>query len=230
MENWLDRTKNLIGKKALERLQKSNILIIGLGGVGSFCAEAIARAGINNITLIDNDTVSITNLNRQLIADTTTINSLKTDIMRERILKINPTAKITTHSIFINEENIPEYITTNYDYVIDCIDSVPSKIAIIKYCKEINIPIISSMGTGNKLHPSKLEINDISKTSVCPLARTIRKKLTELNIRNLKVVFSTELPIVENNKSTTPSSISFVPSVAGLLLTSEVVNDLIKNV
>lgn len=227
MEYWLSRTENLIGKAALGKLRNSNIVIVGIGGVGSFCAEALARTGINNITLIDKDTVDITNINRQIIADTTTIGKLKVDVMKERILKINPDAKINALSVFLDENNIPSLITEKFNYVIDCIDSVNSKVALIEHCSKKSISIISALGTGNKLDPTKLEITDISKTSVCPLARVIRKKLREKDINKLTVVYSKEEPLKIEN-STSPASISFVPSVAGLLMASKVVENLIS--
>ena len=226
MENWLSRTENLIGTEAIENLKNSNIAMVGIGGVGSFCAEALARSGINNITLIDNDTIDVTNINRQIMADTTTIGKLKVDVMKERILKINPTATMSTHSTFLNEENISEIITNNFDYVIDCIDSIKSKLSLIEHCAINNIKIISAMGTGNKLDPTKFEVTDISKTSVCPLAKIIRKSLREKNITKLKVVYSKEEPI-KNDTNASPSSIAFVPSVAGLIMAGEVIKDLI---
>ena len=225
MEYWLSRTENLIGKDALNKLRNSSVAIVGIGGVGSFCAEALARTGINNITLIDMDTIDITNINRQLIADTSTIGRLKADVMKERILKINPNINVITFPIFLDENNISPIITTNFDYVIDCIDTVNSKIALIEYCYKMNIQMISALGTGNKIDPTKFEIADISKTSVCPLARAIRKKLKSKNIEHLTVVYSKEEPIKIEN-STTPASISFVPSVAGLLIASKVVENL----
>lgn len=176
MEYWLSRTEILIGKEPLDKLRNSNIAIVGIGGVGSFCAEALARTGINNITLIDMDTVDITNINRQLIADTTTVGKLKVDVMKERILKINPNANVTTFQVFLDKNNIPSLIYKNHDYVIDCIDNVNSKVALIEYCYKENIEIISALGTGNKLDPTKFEVTDIFKTSICPLARIIRKK------------------------------------------------------
>ena len=225
MAYWLDRTENLIGKEALNKLGNSNIAIIGIGGVGSFCTEALARLGIKNITLIDKDVVDITNINRQLIADTTTVGKLKVDVMKERILKINPNANVTTFPVFLDENNIPSLISKNYDYVIDCIDNVNSKVALIEYCYKENIEIISALGTGNKLDPTKFEVTDISKTSVCPLARIIRKKLKSKNIEHLTVVYSREEPIkIENSKS--PASISFVPSTAGLIIASVVAEKL----
>lgn len=229
MENWLNRTENLIGTNALNKLKNANIAVIGIGGVGSFCVEALARSGISNITLIDNDTVDITNINRQLIADTTTVGKLKVEIMKERILKVNPNANVTIFPVFLNEDNISSLISQNYDYVIDCIDNIKSKIALIEYCHNMNIHIISSMGTGNKLDPTKFEIADISKTSVCPLAKIIRKELRKKDINNLTVVFSKEEPIKNKNFSSiesTPASIAFVPSSAGLIIASKVVKDL----
>lgn len=225
MEYWLSRTENLIGKENLDKLRNSNVAIVGIGGVGSFCAEALARTGINDITLIDMDIIDITNINRQLIADTSTIGRLKTDVMKERILKINPNANVITFPILLDESNISSVITTNFDYVIDCIDTVNSKIALIEYCYKMNIKIISALGTGNKIDPTKFEITDISKTSVCPLARAIRKKLKSKNIEHLDVIYSKEEPIKTEN-SITPASISFVPSVAGLLIASKVVENL----
>lgn len=229
MENWLNRTENLIGANALNKLKNANIAVIGIGGVGSFCVEALARSGINNITLIDNDIVDITNINRQLIADTTTVGKLKVEVMKERILKINPNANVTIFPVFLNEDNISSLISKNYDYVIDCIDNIKSKIALIEYCHNMNIHIISSMGTGNKLDPTKFEIADISKTSVCPLAKIIRKELRKKDINNLTVVFSKEEPIKNENFSSiasTPASIAFVPSSAGLIIASKVIKDL----
>ncbi len=228
MNNWLNRTENLIGESALNRLIHSTIAIVGIGGVGSFCAEALARCGINNITLIDKDVVDITNINRQIIADTTTLNELKVNVMKERILKINPSANVTTHPVFLKNENIHELIPIDCDFVIDCIDNVKSKLDLIEYCYKKDIKIISSMGTGNKLDPTKFEISDINKTSVCPLAKVIRKELRKRCIPNLKVVYSKEEPKKENISETSPASISFVPSSAGLIIASEVVKTLLN--
>lgn len=166
---WLDRTIMLIGNDNVQKLKNSSIAVFGIGGVGSYCAEALVRAGIGNITLIDGDIISDTNINRQLIADTTTIDKFKVDIAKERYLKINPNLNINTYNIFFNTNT--DYIIKNYDYVVDCIDSVSDKILLIQTCVNQNIPILSSMGTGNKLNPCLFEISDISKTSVCPLLR-----------------------------------------------------------
>ena len=199
MEKQIERTENLIGKENLNKLKTKKIAIFGIGGVGSFVVEGLARVGIENFLLIDNDTISITNINRQIHSNHKTVGNYKVDEMSKRILDINPNIKI---------------------------DSVSSKINLIKIAKKLDIPIISSMGTGNKLNPTQLEVSDISKTSVCPLAKVIRKELRKENINHLKVVYSKEEPIKVESKE--PASISFVPSVAGLIIASEVVKDLIK--
>lgn len=225
------RTEILIGKENIEKLKKSKVAIFGIGGVGSYVVEALARAGVSNFVLVDNDRVCITNINRQLIALQDTIGSLKVDVAKNRILAINKNAKVETHSTFFDHEN--SYMLDNtIDYIVDAIDSVSSKIDLILKAKELNIPIISCMGTGNKLDPTKLEVSDIYKTSVCPLAKIIRKRLKQENIKKLKVVYSKEEPkksedMLENGKRVN-SSISFVPSVAGLIIASEVVKDIIK--
>ena len=227
-KNWLNRTEALIGKESLEKLQNSNIVVFGLGGVGSYVVEGLVRAGIQNICIIDKDIVDITNINRQLIADTETVGKAKVDVQEERILKINPLAKVTKLKEFVNKDNIEEIMneTTHIDYVVDAIDTVSAKLEIIKYCNKNNIKIISCMGTGNKLDASKFEITDIYKTSVCPLAKVIRKELKKLNIPKLTVLYSKEEPRKTN--ISTPTSISFVPSVAGLLIAGKVVQDLIQ--
>mgnify|MGYP006069865605 CR=1 FL=1 len=227
-KNWLNRTEALIGKENLENLKKSNIVVFGLGGVGSYVVEGLVRAGIQSICIIDKDIVDITNINRQLIADTETVGKAKVDVQEERILKINPLAKVTKLKEFVNKDNIEEIMneTTHIDYVVDAIDTVSSKLEIIKYCNKNNIKIISCMGTGNKLDASKFEITDIYKTSVCPLAKVIRKELKKLNIPKLTVLYSKEEPRKTN--ISTPASISFVPSVAGLLIAGKVVQDLIQ--
>ena len=227
-KNWLNRTEALIGKESLEKLQNSNIVVFGLGGVGSYVVEGLVRAGIQNMCIIDKDIVDITNINRQLIADTETVGKAKVDVQEERILKINPLAKVTKLKEFVNKDNIEEIMneTTHLDYVVDAIDTVSAKLEIIKYCNKNNIKIISCMGTGNKLDASKFEITDIYKTSVCPLAKVIRKELKKLNIPKLTVLYSKEEPRKTN--ISTPTSISFVPSVAGLLIAGKVVQDLIQ--
>ena len=231
MENWLSRTELLIGKQSLERLKNSTVAVFGCGGVGSFALEALARSGIQNLVIIDNDIVDVTNINRQLIADTTTIGLPKVEVAKNRILKINPNAQITTYQAFYDSTNANTLIQTNYDYIIDAIDSVSSKLSLIEEAYHRHIPIISSMGTGNKLDSTKFEVTDITKTSVCPLAKVIRKELKKRNIPHLKVVYSKEIPKrndMEENFRRTPASISFVPSVAGLILAGEVIKDLMQ--
>lgn len=224
MENWLNRTEMLIGKENIIKLQNATIIIFGLGGVGSYAVEALARAGIGNLVIIDKDSVDITNINRQLIADTTTIGQDKVVVSKNRLLKINPNLNIIAHKSFAKNDNIDILIPNNTSYVVDCIDTVSSKLDIIEYCYNNSIPIISCMGTGNKLNPLQFEIADINKTSVCPLAKVMRKELKSRNIPKLKVLYSKEKPIKANSK--TLASISFVPSVAGLVIASEVIKDL----
>lgn len=226
--NWLNRTEALIGKENITKLQNSNVIVFGLGGVGSYVVEGLVRAGIQNICIVDKDIVDITNINRQLIADNETIGKNKVDAEEERILKINKSAKVIKIKEFVNKDNIEEIMKSysHIDYVIDAIDTVSSKLEIIKYCYHNNINIISSMGTGNKLDASKFEITDIFKTSVCPLAKVMRKELKKLDIKSLTVLYSKEEPIKTNLN--TSASISFVPSVSGLLIAGKVVKDLIK--
>lgn len=234
MNNWLNRTEMLIGKENVKKLQNSHIVVFGLGGVGSYVVEGLVRAGIGYISIIDKDIVDVTNINRQIIADTETVGRAKVDLEEERILKINPNAHVYKIKEFVNKDNLEEIIEkiimlqniVTINHVVDAIDTVSSKLEIIKYCNEHNIKIISCMGTGNKLDASKFEITDISKTSVCPLAKIIRKELKKLNIPHLKVLYSNEEPIKTNTAS--PASISFVPSVAGLLIAGEVVKDVLE--
>lgn len=229
MNNWLNRTEYLLGIDNISKLKKSHVAVFGCGGVGSYVIEALARSGVGSLTLIDKDVVDITNINRQLIADTTTIGMPKVEVEKERLLRINPTLRVTTYQMFYDASHADEILNTNFDYVIDAIDCVTSKINLVEECFKRKIPIICSMGTGNKLDPTKFEISDISKTSVCPLAKVMRKELSKRGIKHLKVVYSKEEPkrFDETNKRT-PSSISFVPSVAGLVLASEVIKDLIN--
>lgn len=225
MDNWLDRTEKLIGQVAVEKLQNSVVVVFGLGGVGSYTVEALARSGIGTLVIVDNDCVDITNINRQLIADTTTVGQDKVNVMKDRLLKINPSINVVSHKLFAEKSNINNIIPENCSYVIDCIDTVSSKLDIIESCCNRNIAIISCMGTGNKLDPLQFEIADIYKTSVCPLAKVIRKELKARNIPKLKVLYSKESPIKMG--ASTPASISFVPSVAGLVIAGEVIRDLI---
>ena len=226
--DWLNRTEALIGKENILKLQSANIIVFGLGGVGSYVVEGLVRAGVQNICIVDKDVVDITNINRQLIATNQTVGKDKVDAEEERILQINPHAKVIKIKEFVNDSNIQKIMETysHIDYVIDAIDTVTSKLEIIKYCSYNNIYVISSMGTGNKLDASKFEITDIFKTSVCPLAKVMRKELKKLNINSLTVLYSEEEPIKTDLK--VPASISFVPSVAGLLIAEKVVKDLIK--
>lgn len=226
--DWLNRTEALIGKENIFKLQNANIIVFGLGGVGSYVVEGLVRAGVQNICIVDKDVVDITNINRQLIATNQTVGKDKVDAEEERILQINPHAKVIKIKEFVNDSNIQKIMETysHTDYVVDAIDTVASKLEIIKYCSYNNINVISSMGTGNKLDASKFEITDIFKTSVCPLAKVMRKELKKLNINSLTVLYSKEEPIKTDLK--VPASISFVPSVAGLLIAGKVVKDLIK--
>ena len=231
MENWLEREELLIGANCIEKLKNATVAVFGCGGVGSYAVEALARAGIGNFVLVDKDIVDITNINRQLIADTTTVGKDKVEVQKERILKINPNVNVEIYKEFYNEENSDKLIKQNYTYIVDAIDSVASKLSLIKQAHSNGIKIISAMGMGNKLNPTMIEVTDISKTSVCPLARVMRKKLKEEGIYHTKVVYSKEMPTradnSEKNKKTT-ASISFVPSACGLIIASEVVKDIIK--
>lgn len=225
------RTEYLIGKNSMEKLKNSKIAIFGIGGVGSYSVEALARAGIGNFVLIDKDVVSISNINRQLIATYDSLGKYKVDVAKERILSINPNAIVQTYPDFFMPGN-SNILDNSIDYVVDAIDTVTAKIELVIQAKELNIPIISSMGTGNKLDPSRFEITDIYKTSVCPLAKVMRKELKSRHIDKLKVLYSKEEPIKTNiigeNGKPTPGSISFVPSVAGLMIAGEVICDLIQ--
>ena len=229
MDKRFSRTASLIGNEAIEVLKNSRILLFGLGGVGSFVAEALIRSGIGEIDIYDNDVVDITNINRQLIALDSTVGRLKTEVMAERLKQINPNIKVVEHPVFVTPEVIENTDFSKFDYVIDAIDNVTAKIAICQKAREKDIPIISAMGAGNKLDPTLFEIAPIEKTTVCPLARVIRLELKKRNITGVKVVFSKE-PVVKNNKAEkSPASIAFVPSVMGLILAGEVIKDIIKD-
>lgn len=228
MESEFQRTEILIGKEGLAKLRDKKIAIFGIGGVGSYVAEALARVGVNNLVLIDNDVVSVTNINRQIVALHSTLGMPKVEVMKQRILDINPSANVSVYKEFYNKSNSYELVKDDYDYIVDAIDSVSSKLDLILVAKAKNIPIISSMGAGNKLDPTRFEVSDIYKTSVCPLARCMRKKLKEKRIKSLKVVYSKEEP-KKNNEYNFPASISFVPSVVGLIIASEVVKDLLED-
>ena len=228
IQRTFSRTELLIGKENIEKLRDKKIAIFGLGGVGSFVTEGIIRCGIKNLILVDNDEISPSNINRQLYALQSTIGKKKTDLAKERCLDINPLANIQTFNLFYLEETQNQIDLSNCDYIIDAIDTVSAKLLLIENAKKLNVPIISSMGTGNKLNPFAFQISDIFKTSVCPLARTMRYELKKRGynsktLKNLKVLFSTEILA---SSIRPPASISFVPSVAGLMIASEVIKDL----
>lgn len=226
LEKIYHRSELVLGKQTMEKIKESKICICGIGGVGSYVLEALARIGIGEITVIDKDDVDITNVNRQIIATVDNVGKSKVDEAVKRINSINPAIHINGIKEYIDESNIDKLITRDLDYVIDAIDSVDSKIAIIKRCKEIGVKVISCMGTANKIDPLKLTVTDIAKTEMCPLAKVVRKKLKEMNITKVKVVYSTE-PAIKNNEGVL-GSVSYVPSVAGLLIASEVVKDISK--
>ena len=226
MNSEFSRTENLIGANALEKLKKCHIAVFGVGGVGGFVVEALARAGVGTIDLIDSDCVDITNLNRQIIALHSTIGKQKVAVMRDRVLDINPNANVNIFPLLFLPENSSQFDFSKYDYVVDAIDNVTAKIELVVKCQEAGTPIIASMGTGNKLDPTKFEISDIYKTSVCPLAKVMRYELKKRGVKKLKVLYSKENPIKTADR--TPASISFVPSAAGLIIAGEVIKDIIK--
>lgn len=235
MINEYSRTELLIGEEGVSRLKKSSVMVFGVGGVGSHCIEALARSGVGKLILVDNDVVSMTNINRQSIAYHSTVGKYKTEIMRDRIKDICPEIEVVTYETFVLPENIDTLFTEKVDYIIDAIDTVTAKLVLVEMAKEKNIPIISSMGTGNKLHPERFEVTDIYKTSVCPLCKVMRKELKARGIRKLKVLYSKEQPVDTSRKvieekmgkrRSLPGSISFVPPVAGLIIAGEVVREL----
>jgi tRNA A37 threonylcarbamoyladenosine dehydratase len=243
------RTELLIGRAALDKLAKSRVAVFGIGGVGTYAVEGLVRAGVGHFVLVDDDRICLTNLNRQLHATRKTIGTFKVDAMKERILEINPAAEVETHQRFYMPEAGEELVRPDYDYLVDAIDTVTAKIDLVVRAKALGIPVISSMGAGNKLDPTRFEVADINATSVCPLARVMRRELKQRGIANLKVVYSKEMPVetVESDTSScttqcvcppgtvrkctakhrVPGSISFVPSVVGLIIAGEVVKDLI---
>ncbi|MFR5582868.1 MAG: ThiF family adenylyltransferase [[Clostridium] scindens] len=236
MINEFSRTERLIGEEGLLKLRRTCVMVLGVGGVGSHCIEALARSGVGRLILVDNDKVSLTNINRQSIAYHSTIGRYKTEVMKERIADICPETQVTTHETFILPENLEEIFKERPDYIIDAIDTVTAKIALAQKALECGIPIISSMGTGNKLHGEMFEIADISKTSVCPLCKVMRKELKARGIRHLKVLYSKEMPVDVSDRETEedagrrralPGSISFVPPVARLLIAGEAIRDLL---
>lgn len=232
MKEELEREAALLGNDAIERLQASCVAIFGLGGVGSYAAEAIARSGVGKILLVDNDVVSKSNINRQLCALQSTVGRKKVDVVAERLLDINPNLIIERRYDFVLPENISSFDFSSLDYIIDAIDTVSAKLAIAESAQRLGVPMISSMGTGNKLDPTALTVTDISKTTVCPLARVMRRELKKRGIAHLKVVFSTEEPKRANFESEgkiPPASVAFVPSVAGLIAAGEAVKTLIAD-
>ena len=231
-KNFTTRTGLIIGDEGINKLKNSNVIVFGVGGVGSFAAEAIARAGVGNLTIVDFDDVDITNINRQLPALHSTVGKYKVEVMKDRILDINPDINIQIYKEFFTPET-KGIVDKSLTYIVDAVDNVTAKIELAVRADKLNIPIISSMGTGNKLDNTKFEITDISKTSVCPLAKVIRKELRKRNIKKLKVVYSKEEPIKVEYIDTktgknTPGSVSFVPSVAGLTIAGEIVKDILK--
>lgn len=224
MEEQFERTKLILGDDAVRKLRSSHIALFGVGGVGGYTAEALARAGIGEIDITDADTVSESNINRQIIALHSTVGRLKVDVARERILDICPDIKVKTNAVFFLPENADTFDFSEYDYVIDAIDTVSGKIAIIEKAKAVGVPVISCMGAGNKTDPTAFRVCDISKTSVCPLARAVRHELKKRNIKDVKVVYSEETPIQNGGKA--PGSLPFVPPVAGLIMAGEVIKDI----
>ena len=250
MLTQFSRTELLLGKEAMDKLKNSRVAVFGIGGVGGYVCEALVRSGVGAFDLIDDDKVCLTNLNRQIIATRKTVGKYKVDVMKERILDINPKAEVNVHKCFYLPENAHEFDFSEYDYVVDAVDTVTAKLEIIMCAKECNVPVISCMGAGNKLDPTQFEVADIYKTSVCPLARVMRRELKKRGVKKLKVVYSKEQPTrpIEDmsiscrshcvcppgtvhkctERRDIPGSIAFVPSVAGLILAGEVIKDLTK--
>ena len=232
--NEFCRTELLIGEEGIEKLHNSKVIVFGIGGVGSFVVEALTRAGVGNLILVDNDTVCISNLNRQIHATQATVESVKVEAMKARVLSINPNCNVEAKQEFITADNIQEIIPEDIDYVVDAIDTVTSKLALAEYCYKNDIKLIASMGTGNKIDPTQFRVTDVFKTKVCPLAKVMRTELRKRGVKKLKVVYSEEIPMVPNKgravpskKRQTPGSISFVPPVAGMIIGGEVIKDLI---
>ncbi len=226
METQFSRTELLIGKAALERLKNSHVAVFGVGGVGGYVCEALVRSGVGEFDLIDSDTVALSNLNRQIIALNSTVGKYKTEVMKERMLDINKEVKVNIHNCFYLPENADDFDFSGYDYIVDAVDTVTAKIEIVMRAKECGTPVISAMGAGNKLDPSRFKVADIYKTSVCPLSRVMRRELKKRNVDSLKVVYSDEEPI-KTEAGRTPGSTAFTPSACGLVIASEVVKDLI---
>ena len=233
--NEFCRTELLIGEDGIEKLYNSKVIVFGIGGVGSFVVEALTRAGVGNLILVDNDTVCISNLNRQIHATQDTVGNVKVEAMKARVLSINPNCNVEAKQEFITADNIQEIIPEDIDYVVDAIDTVTSKLALAEYCYKKDIKLIASMGTGNKMDPTQFRVTDVFKTKVCPLAKVMRAELRKRGVKKLKVVYSEEVPMVPNKgravvskKRQTPGSISFVPPVAGMIIGGEVIKDLTR--
>ena len=230
----LSRTGMLIGEEGINKLQNARVAVFGIGGVGGYVVEALARSGVGILDLIDNDTVAPSNINRQIIATHRTVGMTKVDAMKERVLSINPEAVINTYACFFLPENADSFDFTQYDYVVDAVDTVTAKLEIIMRAKAAGVPVISCMGAGNKLDPTKFEVTDIYKTTMCPLAKVMRRELKKRGVDKLKVVYSTEQAlqpmggVATESRRSTPGSIAFVPAVAGLIAAGEVIKDLIK--
>ena len=230
------RTKLLLGEEAMEKLQRARVAVFGIGGVGGYVCEALVRSGIGAFELVDSDTVSLTNLNRQIIATMETVGRGKAEVMAERMRSINPQVQVKVHNCFFLPENADDFPFEGYDYVVDAVDTVTAKLTIIERARQFGVPVISAMGAGNKLDPSRFRVSDITQTSICPLARVMRKELKKRGIEHLKVVWSDEpprQPVTEGSREETPpgrralpGSVSFVPAVCGLVIAGEVVKDL----
>ena len=237
MLHAFSRSEELLGKEGLQILADSKVAVFGIGGVGSYVVEALARAGVGNLTLVDHDEVSLTNLNRQLVALRSTMGKKKVSVAKERIMDINQDAVVHTYDTFYNTDTAQLFDFSGYDYIVDAVDTVSAKLLLIEKAKEVNVPVISCMGTGNKLNPSCFQIADISKTSVCPLAKVMRTELKKRKIKKVKVLFSTEtvrkerkgepVEVRSGSKRPVPASVSFVPGVAGLMIAGEVIRDLV---
>lgn len=224
-ENRFSRTEALLGEQAMEKLKKARVAVFGIGGVGGHVVEALVRSGVGAVDIVDSDKVCLSNLNRQIIATESSIGKYKVDVMKERILDINPEAVVNVHKCFYLPETKDEFDFSQYSYVVDAVDTVTAKIQLVMEAAEAGVPIISSMGAGNKLDPTAFQVADIYKTSVCPLAKVMRRELKKRGIKKLKVVYSREQPVVKN---AVPASVAFVPSVAGLIIAGEVIKDLAK--
>ena len=224
-ENRFSRTEALLGEQAMEKLKKARVAVFGIGGVGGHVVEALVRSGVGAVEIVDSDKVCLSNLNRQIIATESSIGKYKVDVMKERILDINPEAVVNVHKCFYLPEMKDEFDFSQYSYVVDAVDTVTAKIQLVMEAAEAGVPIISSMGAGNKLDPTAFQVADIYKTSVCPLAKVMRRELKKRGIKKLKVVYSREQPVVKN---AVPASVAFVPSVVGLIIAGEVIKDLAK--